>query len=381
MADLSDMDLVRTGPGTLAGRYLRRFWQPLCLSRDLATGRAKPLQIMGERLTLYRGRSGKAFLIGPRCAHRGAQLSAGWIEGDCIRCMYHGWMFDGEGRCTEQPAEAAGFKEKIRIPAYPVQEYLGFIFAFLGEGDAPPLPRYPWFEEEGVVELDTYVRPSNYFYTLDNHSDEVHVIFTHRHTAFARAGLAEVPAIEAEETEYGMRVVARYPNGNARANQLLMPNIIMFKSSPAKGDEGFSDRAAWRVPIDDDSHVSFGIDLRHLRGEAATRYREAQAQEREAMRRKRLEPANEVAQQILDGLRSLEDPHVLARPDLVNIQDCVAQMGQPKIAEGAVEHLGRSDRGIILFRKLWLRELAAFAAGLPTKSWQVPRTLETQTGV
>jgi hypothetical protein len=178
-----------------------------------------------------------------------------------------------------------------------------------------------------------------------------------------------------------MRVVARYPSGNARANQLLMPNIIMFKSSPAKGDEGFSDRAAWRVPIDDDSHVSFGIDLRHLRGEAATRYREAQAQERETMKLKRLEPADEVAQQILDGLRSLEDPDLLERPDLVNIQDCVAQMGQPKTAEGAFEHLGRSDRGIILFRKLWLRELAAFAAGRPLKSWQVPRALETQTGV
>ncbi|MGH7035395.1 MAG: Rieske 2Fe-2S domain-containing protein [Stellaceae bacterium] len=381
MADLSDMDLVRTGLGTLAGRYLRRFWQPLCLSRDLAAGHARPVQIMGERLTLYRGRSGTAFLVGPRCAHRGAQLSAGWIEGDCIRCMYHGWMFDGEGRCTEQPAEAAGFKDKIRIPAYPVHEYLGFVFAFLGEEKPPPLPRYPWFEEEGVVELDTYVRPSNYFYTLDNHSDEVHVVFTHRHTAFARAGLAGVPAIEAEETDYGMRVVARYPNGNARANQLLMPNIIMFKSSPAKGDEGFSDRAAWRVPIDDDSHASFGIDLRHLRGEAATRYREAQAEERETMRRKRLEPANEVAQKILDGLRSLEDPDVLERPDLVNIQDCVAQMGQPKTAEGAFEHLGRSDRGIILFRKLWLRELAAFAAGRPIKRWQVPRALETQTGI
>jgi hypothetical protein len=94
-----------------------------------------------------------------------------------------------------------------------------------------------------------------------------------------------------------------------------------------------------------------------------------------------LQPAHEVARQILEGLRSLEDPDVLERPDLVNIQDCVAQMGQPKTAEGAFEHLGRSDRGIILFRKLWLRELAALAEGRPLKTWQVPRALETQTGV
>lgn len=381
MLEVSEKDLLKAGPGTLAGRYLRMFWQPVFLARDLTKGQARPIRILGERFTLFRGMSGKAHLVGPRCAHRGAQLSAGWIEGDCIRCLYHGWMFDGDGRCTDQPAEAEASKDKIKIPAYPTQEYLGLIFAWLGEGEPPPLPRYPWFEEEGVLEQDTYLRYSNYFYTLDNHSDEVHVIFTHRHTAFTRAGLALVPVIEAEETDYGLRVVARYPNGNARANQLLMPNIIMFKSSPAKGDAGFSDRAAWRVPVDDDTHVSFGVDLRHLKGDAAKRYREAQAQERERMRAVRLEPADEVARQILAGRRSLEDPDILARPDLVNIQDCVAQMGQPKVEEGPFEHLGRSDRGVVLFRRLWQRELRALAAGEPVTRWQAPKALATQTGV
>jgi len=381
MAEISEKDLLQAGPGTLAGGYLRRFWQPIFLSRDLAKGQAKPVRAMGERFTLFRGQSGKTHLIGPRCAHRGAQLSAGWVEEDCLRCMYHGWMFDGAGRCVDQPAEAEAYKDRVRIPAYPTQEYLGLVFAYLGEGTPPPLPRYPWFEEEGVLEADTYVRYSNYFYTLDNHSDEVHVIFTHRHTAFSRAGLALVPIIEAEETEYGLWVVARYPNGNARANQLLMPNIIMFKSSPSKGDDGFSDRAAWRVPLDDDSHVSFGIDLRHLRGDAAKRYRAAQEEQNERVRAARLEPVEEVARQILTGRRSLEDPDILARPDLVNIQDCVAQMGQPKIAEGAFEHLGRSDRGVILFRKMWLRELAALSEGRPLKQWLPPRALVTQTGV
>jgi len=379
--DISERDLLLAGPGTLAGRYLRRFWQPVFLSRDLAKGQAKPVRAMGERFTLFRGASGETHLVGPRCAHRGAQLSAGWVEGDCIRCMYHGWMFDGRGKCVEQPAEVEAFKDKVRIAAYPTKEYLGLVFAWLGEGAAPPLPRYPWFEGEGVLEADTYVRYSNYFYTLDNHSDEVHVVFTHRHTAFAHAGLSHLPLIEAEETEYGMRAVARFANGNARANQLLMPNIIMFKSSPTKGDDGFSDRAAWRVPLDDDSHLSFGIDLRHLKGDAAKRYHAAQEEERERVRGLRLEPADEVARQILDGRRSLEDPDILARPDLVNVQDCVAQMGQPKIAEGPFETLGRSDRGVVLFRRIWLRELKALAEGKPLKAWQVPEMLATQTGV
>jgi len=380
MAEISEKDLVKAGPGTLAGRYLRQFWQPVFLSADLPKGQAKPVRALGERFTLYRGDSGKTHLVGPRCAHRGAQLSAGWVEGECIRCMYHGWTFDGTGQCTEQPAEPPAFKEKVKIPGYPTQEYLGLVFAFLGEGAPPPPPRYPWFEEDGVLEADTYVRYSNYFYTLDNHSDEVHVVFAHRNTAFTRAGLAQVPTIDAEETEYGLRVLARAPSGKVRVNQLLMPNIIMFKSSPAKGDEGFSDRAAWRVPLDDDSHVSFGVDLRHLQGDAAKRYREAQAEEKARVKALRLEPVEVVAQQILDGRRNLEDPDILLRPDLVGIQDCVAQMGQPKIEEGPYEILGRSDRGVILYRNMWMRELAALAEGRPLKQWRVPEALTTQTG-
>jgi 5,5'-dehydrodivanillate O-demethylase oxygenase subunit len=380
MAEVSYKDLLTTGPGTLAGRYLRRFWQPVFLSRDLAKGAAKPIRFMSEAFTLYRGMSGQVYLIGARCAHRGAQLSAGWVEDECLRCMYHGWMYDGEGRCVDQPAELDGFKDKVRVPSFPAQEYLGLVFVFLGEGPPPPLPRFPWFDEEGVLECDTYLRSSNYFYTLDNHSDEVHVIFAHRHTAFTRAGLALVPVIEAEETDYGMRVLARFPNGNTRANQLLMPNMIMFKSSPAKGDEGFSDRLAWRVPRDDDSHLSFGVDLRHLRGEAAARYREAQDQERKRVRMMHLEPAEDVARQILAGRRSLEDADILDRPDLVNIQDCVAQLGQPNMGEPLEETLGRSDRGIVLFRRIWLRELKALAEGGKLKSWQVPQALATHTG-
>jgi 5,5'-dehydrodivanillate O-demethylase oxygenase subunit len=202
MPEISERDLAKAGPGTIAGRYLRSFWQPVFLSADLDKGKAKPVRVMGENYTLYRGFSGKAHLVGARCAHRGAQLSAGWVEDDCIRCMYHGWTFDGDGHCVDQPAEPPAFKERIHIPGFPTQEYLGLIFAWLGEGAPPPLPRYPWFEEEGVLEADTYLRYSNYFYTLDNHSDEVHVIFTHRNTNFSRAGLQEVPVIEAEETEY-----------------------------------------------------------------------------------------------------------------------------------------------------------------------------------
>jgi len=86
-------EIVHTGPGTLSGRYLRSFWQPVYHCVDLAPGQAKPLRVMGEGFTLYRGVTGAPYLVAGRCAHRGMQLSAGSVEGDAIRCFYHGWKY------------------------------------------------------------------------------------------------------------------------------------------------------------------------------------------------------------------------------------------------------------------------------------------------
>src|SRR3954451_8659959 len=140
-------DFVHTGPGTLAGRYLRSFWQPVALSQDLPAGRALPIRIMSEDFTLYRGESGTPHLVAFRCAHRGTQLSTGWVEGDDLRCFYHGWKYDETGQCVEMPAEDPSFPPKVKIRSYPVQEYLGLIFAYLGEGEPPALPRFPALEE------------------------------------------------------------------------------------------------------------------------------------------------------------------------------------------------------------------------------------------
>src|SRR4051812_39441077 len=117
MEALDSFAYVTTGPGTLAGRYLRMFWQPVYRAQDLPPGRAVPIRVMGEDLTLYRGEAaagapplpnpstdsgqapsppggkGQAHLVAFRCAHRGTQLSVGWVEEDCIRCRYHGWMY------------------------------------------------------------------------------------------------------------------------------------------------------------------------------------------------------------------------------------------------------------------------------------------------
>src|SRR5262245_52066335 len=218
-----EADLEHVGPGTLAGRYLRRFWHPVYRARDLPAGRAKPITVLGEQFTLYRGEDGTAHLVDFRCAHRGAQLSIGWVEGDCIRCRYHGWRYDGSGQCVEQPGEDPRLARTVRLRAYPTREYVGLIFAYLGDaerGDTgafrpPPFKQYTDLDAPGVIVTDPpEIIPCSFWNRLEN--DRAHVRWTHRSTATRlnhRHFLAEWRE-ELEETDYGF-VLKRSAEGQA----------------------------------------------------------------------------------------------------------------------------------------------------------------------
>jgi 5,5'-dehydrodivanillate O-demethylase len=102
-------DLEAVGPGTPAGRYLRMFWHPVMRAQDLTAKHPKPLEILGEKFTIYRGEDGLPRITNARCPHRGALMSLGWVEGNGIRCRFHGWRFDGTGQSDEQPNEDRPF--------------------------------------------------------------------------------------------------------------------------------------------------------------------------------------------------------------------------------------------------------------------------------
>ena len=355
-----------TGPGTLAGRYLRTFWQPVWLAADLPPGHTQPIRVMSEDFTLYRGEGGAPHLVAFRCAHRGTQLSTGWVEGDCIRCFYHGWKYDGTGQCIEMPAEDPSFPPKVQIASYPTREYLGLIFAYLGEGEPPAFPQWPDFEEEGVLTVSTYVRGCNFFNALENSHDPVHLAFVHRRSAFTENGLIGVPTVAAEETAWGVSIHATRRGGAVRTVQFCMPNMTRRTSPPDDPAETrWQDALAWRVPIDDESYRSFNVDLAHITGQPADRFRRLLA-EREAIRESS-GSVEELAATVLGGARHVDE--FKDDPNVVNIQDTVAQVGQGVIADRAAERLGRSDVGIILIRKIWMRELQALAEGQPLKQW------------
>lgn len=371
-------DCLTTGPETLAGRYMRLFWHPVYLGRKLKAGRAVPLRIMNQDFTLYRGEDGVPHILAPRCAHRCTQLSTGWVEGATIRCFYHGWRYDGSGQCVEAPAEREGYADTVRIRSYPTEEYLGLVFAYLGDGEPPPLPRYSEFEKEGVLTTSTYVRDCNCYNNLESNMDSLHTAFVHRTSPLATAGLKGLPEISGEETEYGILKLGTRPDGQIRYAPFYWPNALHIKSSPGEEDPDiWADHLAWRVPIDDVSHVSLMVNHVALTGEKAQRY--LARQERASARRAQFTDTREVAQSVLRGEVHVDE--LAERPDIVNIQDYVAQVGQGKMPDFEGERLGRSDVLVALYRQIWARELQAFAEGRPLKPWRRPEGVTASTGV
>jgi len=355
-------DVVHTGPGTPAGRYLRRYWQPIYVSAGLAQGSIVPIRILGENLALYRGQSGEARVVANECPHRLSVLSTGWIEGETIRCRYHGWRFDETGRCVEQPGEPKPFCHKVpKLACYPTREAHGLVFAYFGEGDAPAFRPLPGLEEgarEGwTVCPSVEMIPCNYFQSAENIMDDVHVNFSHRDHLVNTSARPYVPTkLWAEETPFGL---THFLERGERTDRIhfIMPNqcFLAHPLRTGRDDKPFWFKALfWYVPIDDESHLHVLIMVYHTR-----------RQERPAGT-----PVHEEIQAILAGRKSWQD--VARHPNIIRIQDGVAICGQGKIVDRSRERLGTSDAAVILLRKLWRRELKALAAGKAVTPFGTP---------
>lgn len=378
---VSNSEIYSTKPGTIAGRYLRTFWQPVARSEDVLTERAYPVQIMSQWLNVYRGSTGTPHVTQLDCPHRLTRLSTGWVEGDAIRCRYHGWKYGAGGACEEQPGEHPDFKNKVRLRVYPVQEYLGMIFTYLGDGEPPALRRFPDFERPGVLEngpLEFW--PCNYFNRLENACDAMHLSFTHR-VSLSRAGFhwrLAPPTINFAETDYGIRTSEERPGRPTNYGHFHMPNINQV---PARGRiEGtlndaatvWGDRLFWRVPVDDESCVSYVVDYLPLFGEQAEAYKARRRETSEIG----LRSLSAAADGMLNGKTRLEDmDENLSTYKMFWIEDYTVQVGQRPISEQRDERLGRQDVGLILLRKLWLRELQALVDGRPLTAWATPSGL------
>jgi 5,5'-dehydrodivanillate O-demethylase len=340
--------LTAVGAGTPMGELLRRYWMPIAGVSELDDHPVKPVRLMGEDLVLYRDQGAHYGLVDRHCAHRRADLSYGWVEDCGLRCHYHGWLWDRTGRCLQQPFEemarpAARFKDRVRIKAYPVETRAGLVWAYLGPEPAPLVPNWePFTWDNGFVQVALAEIPCNWLQCQENSIDPVHFEWLHGNwTRTLRGGGAPKPPahlrIGFDEVEYGF-VYRRVLEGQSDQDELwtvgrtcLWPNCLFTGG-----------HFEWRVPIDDANTLSVGWFFDRVPNE--------------------MEPFR---QNSIPSWRSpIVDP-VTGRwiTSHVMNQDFVAWVGQGAIADRTQEHLGESDRGLIMMRKRLLEEAAVVARG------------------
>jgi len=258
-----DEELTRVGPGTPCGEYLRRFWQPVILSEELRD-LPRRLRIMGEDLVAFRVRGGAVGLLELHCPHRGTSLEFGLVSDKGIRCCYHGWLVDIDGTILETPREPSDstLKDRLFHGAYPVREYRGLVFAYMGPQDKKPdfpvldtydLPGYRMVARAPTVwECNLQVK--------ENSMDPAHLAFLH--ALPGSQGFTEDLGALGEwdwmETPVGMVYIDTRRQGDrvwVRVADFIPPNIHQFppNADPMAKRTVINRPAAttWAVPLDD----------------------------------------------------------------------------------------------------------------------------------
>ncbi|MEK7216006.1 MAG: aromatic ring-hydroxylating dioxygenase subunit alpha, partial [Chloroflexota bacterium] len=331
--------LTRIGPGTPMGDLMRRYWHPIAGASELDDNPVKKVRVLCEDLVLYRDKAGNLGLIDEPCPHRRVSMEYGIPEQEGLRCPYHGWLFNHEGRCLEQPAEPwnATFKDRVTTKSYPVQELGGLVFAYMGPAPAPLLPRFDLLAWENVVrQVGVTVVPCNWLQCMENSLDPVHVEWLHGYYMdyvwstrgrLERQFQAKHKRIGFDRFEFGI-IKRRVVEGNTSEDDpwkvghpIIFPTILRIGSS---GNYRFD----YRVPVDDTHtlHLTYSV------------YR----------------PGIPLPAQQSVPVYNLPmfDDQGKWMTEVILVQDFFAWASQGAIADRDKEHLGQSDIGIIMFREL-----------------------------
>jgi len=187
---------------------LRHCWQPVARLEDLKRGPQRAV-LLGEALAVFLTDSGKAAVVADRCAHRGASLSMGKVEGESIQCPYHGWEWaGGDGACTRIPSlpDQGQIPPSARIPAFPAREQWGLVWTVLEEplGDLPTLP---WFDAETWTwgHGTPFELPVGFGLMIENFRDVSHFAFVHQATLGAMPEVIEPLEPESNGLEVTLR--------------------------------------------------------------------------------------------------------------------------------------------------------------------------------
>ena len=341
MLDQETNDLLcRVGPGTPAGELLRRYWMPIAPKAEVDEVIKRPVRLLGEDLIVYKDERGRYGLLGEHCSHRSASLWYGKIDGEGIRCPYHGWKYDVTGRCLDQPAEPKDsiYKDSIHHTAYPVREMGGLLFGYLGPAPAPLVPRYDVLARpdwERRIEIHP-VLDCNWLQPMENAVDPAHLYWLHGYTGGAPAQTPD-DSNEYEEFAFGI-YKSHISEQHTETHPLVFPNIL----------RGPGNVAHFRIPMDD-THTRIIYLLYNERpdGEEVCQ---------DTIPYQYIGPIKEP----LDDQGFLRYRHHM---QTFASQDGMAWETQGPLTDRSQEHVGVSDKGIIMFRQMVRKQIEAVQQG------------------
>ena len=387
-ADRNEL-LTRIGPGTAAGTLLRNYWQPVALV-DEFEGLARPvlpIHVLGEQFVLFRNAKKQFGLLDRHCPHRQADLAYGRWEDGNLRCVFHGWLFDVTGKCLQTPAEPEGSRlcESVRQRAYPVVERSGIVFAWLGEGEPSAFPHFDCF---AAPDAYTFAFKGywdcNWLQALEVGIDPAHASYLHRYfededtaTSYGKQfrgkpsdselPISKVlrefdrPDISVERTDYGMRLVTlrkideRQTHG--RSTHILFPQTFVI---PMNAEMTITQ---WHVPVDDYGCYWYSIFTSFTT-----------PVDKKTMREQRLKayPAPDYKPIFNRGNGWGFDADQQRQSTFtgmgfdINIHDQFACESPGRIADRTKEHLGTTDKGIVLYRRLLVEAIEKHSRGEKT---------------
>lgn len=339
-----DAELTHTNPGTPCGEYLRRYWQPVCMSEQL-TDLPLAIRILGEDLVVFRDLSGHVGLLHRQCSHRRTSLEYGIISEHGIRCCYHGWLFDVDGRILETPGEPENspIKDTLFHGAYPAFEYKGLVFAYLGPPEEKPeFPIYDTFEIEDTEMVPYSIdMPCNWLQVNENPQDPFHAVFLHTRATRAQfsPSWGATGLLEWHRTEDGTRVYLTNTRrwGKfiwVRVAETVTPNFAQPTNifEDASSEKYFTrvGISKWVVPVDDVNCKI--IAWRHFNNMVGNE---------PDYERIGLNKVDFIGQTGVE--RTQEEAH--REPG-----DFEAQVGQGPITINKLERLGTTDTGVALLR-------------------------------
>ena len=373
--------LTRVGRGTPMGETLRRYWLPAALSAELPERDGPPVRVrmLGEDLIAFRDSTGAVGLIDAYCPHRRAPMFFGRNEECGLRCVYHGWKFDRNGTCVDMPSEPPDslFKTKVRIAAYPTHEAGGIVWTYMGPPELQPQPpdsellRAPASHRHVSKTLED----CNWLQAVEGGFDSAHVQMLHNQKigdrSFMREFAATIPRIEVEPTDYGFTYTAVRARGEhdlVRVYHFVMPVTQIRGQNFAFDPEILTINGHLWVPIDDEHTATYNFMYSDDPAVPLTTKFIDECETEIGRGPGDMDPQRPFrlkAQAENDFLidRAVQKTRTMTGIPGINTQDIAVQVGMGPVVDRSREHLGTTDRAVIVLRRMLLEAVEDVANG------------------